>query len=59
VPIKGLRICLAAEKKGQSGHGRREGEGRSGEEWRDKGRDKEEIEKVDFVASCKNSFGRP
>jgi len=34
-------------------------EGRRGVEWRDRGRDGEEREEVDFTPSCKNSCGRP
>jgi len=37
----------------------RVGKRRGGEEWRDRGKDVEEREDVDFAPSCKNSFGRP
>jgi len=48
---------LAAENAWQSGEGRRGGEGRGEEEWRDRGRYGEERDDVDFAPSCKNSCG--
>ena len=41
-------IRFTAEKKGRSGQGRREGEGRGGEKWRDRGMERKEREGVDF-----------